>query len=65
MDVRIQGTEVLHGFDVRSETGARNKAIVKEFRGVRIDEVLKIELSPSAGASVKRTVLCAVEVIHE
>jgi outer membrane protein assembly factor BamB len=64
MNVRIQGREVLHEFDIAREAGGADRSLVKEFRGVRASGDLLLRLAPSAG-SASATVLCGVEVIEE
>jgi hypothetical protein len=42
-DVKIQGRTVLSGCDIVRETGARDRALVKEFDGIEVTDNLKIE----------------------
>lgn len=63
-DVKMQGRTVLSGFSPRSEAGAANTAVVKEFHNVTASENLVIELSPvdSEVASDQETILSGVEL---
>jgi hypothetical protein len=64
-DVALQGKQVLHDLDIVREAGGRNRALVKEFRGVHILDDLILTLTPSAGAAVREPILCGVEVLAE
>ena len=44
-DVSLQGEPVLTGFDIVKESGSSNEAIIKEFRGINVENNLTIELS--------------------
>ncbi len=59
--VALQGREVLRDFDVAREAGGRHRAVVREFRGIRIESSLKVDLTSKVG----KTVICGVEVISE
>lgn len=60
-DVHLQGKEVLRDFDIYKEANGSRRIVVKEFRGVEIDRLLKITFQ----RKVDRPVLCGVEVIAE
>ena len=45
-DVRLQGATVLRDFDVVKEAGGPRRALVKEFAGVKANEVISIRLVP-------------------
>jgi hypothetical protein len=64
-EVALQGQTVLRAFDVAREAGGPNRALVKEFKGVRVRKDLTVTLAPTVGASVKQTVLCGIEVQAE
>jgi outer membrane protein assembly factor BamB len=66
-DVRIQGRTVLSEFDMQSEAGARNTAVVKEFHDILGAENLTIELAPvdsDVGPS-QETILTGIELQEE
>ncbi len=63
--VALQGSEVLTDFDVVREAGGANLPVVKQFKGVRVTDSLKIALTPSASARVPAAVLCGIEVMAE
>jgi outer membrane protein assembly factor BamB len=62
-DVRLQGQTVLRGFDIVAQAGGPRRALVKEFRDVKVDAELTVELNPSAPGSVP--VLCGIELIAQ
>jgi len=64
-DVFMQGQEVLSAFDVARIAGGPRRAIVREFRGVEIEEDLHIALKPSAPAVSHGPILCGVELLAE
>ena len=53
------GQTVAEDVDVARESGGRNVAMVREFKGVNAGGSLKIDLTPSAG----RPVLSGIEVV--
>lgn len=44
-DIILQGDPVLKNFDVFKEAGIPEKAVIKEFKGIRVKNVLTIELT--------------------
>ncbi|TEU03523.1 MAG: methyltransferase domain-containing protein, partial [Candidatus Aminicenantes bacterium] len=44
-DVSLQDEPVLKNFDIVKESGNPNKAVIKEFKGIHVENVLTIELS--------------------
>jgi len=66
-DVKLQGKRVLSGLDVFKEAGGRNKAIVKELKGVRVEDALTIELVSAATnpAMGQAPILSGIEVVRE
>jgi len=52
---------VLERLDIVREAGGADRALVKEFRGVRVAGELIVTLSPAAGEAI----LSGVEVIAE
>jgi len=59
-DVSLQGAPAIRGLDIARETGGPRKALVKEFRNIRIEKDLVIEF---AGKSP--SVISGVEVVKE
>ena len=45
-DVNLQGDTVLKDFDILAEAGVLNKAVIKEFKGIKVENGLKVELVP-------------------
>ena len=64
-DVSLQGQRVLKDFDIASAAGGAKRAVVKEFKGIEVTGVLKVELTPSARAAVKLPLLCGLEAVRE
>ena len=60
--VTVQGRRMLDDFDVVKEAGRPHKGIVKEFRGVRVDDELRLSFHPTAK---RPAVLCGVEIVAE
>jgi len=60
-DVTLQGRRVLAKLDVAKEAGGPNRAVVKEFKGVRVKDDLRIGMKAHRG----HPMLAAVEVIRE
>jgi len=66
-DVKLQGRTVLEGLDVAADTGGRDRALVKQFAGVAVDQQLVIELvakSPKPAVE-EAPILQAIEVVQE
>ncbi|HXG11654.1 MAG TPA: PQQ-binding-like beta-propeller repeat protein, partial [Gemmataceae bacterium] len=59
--VALQGQEVLKDFDIVKEAGGPNRALVKEFKGVKAANDLRVTLTPTAGEPV----LCGIEIVAE
>lgn len=49
-DIKLQGASVLEGFDVVKAAGAPEKPVIKEFKNVRVRNVLSLELLPEKEA---------------
>jgi hypothetical protein len=45
-DVKLQGDTVLKDFDIVQNAGAPNKAVIKEFKGIKVENDLTVELVP-------------------
>lgn len=63
-DVLLQGKRVLKDFDVVQEAGGRNRAVVKEFAGVRASRQLKVSFAPRSTGGLP-PVLCGIEIVAE
>ena len=66
-DVKLQGKVVAEGLDVVKEAGAKNRALVKEFKGIDADDELTLELVPKSPkpSPDEMPVLQAIEVERE
>jgi hypothetical protein len=64
-DVSIQGQKVLSGFDIARSAGGPRRATVQEFRGVKVDDELRISLAPSTPTSTHGPILCGLELLAE
>ncbi len=60
-DVALQGRTVLEALDIAKETGGRMRGLVKEFKGVQADGVMRVQLAPRKGVGV----LSGIEIIAE
>jgi len=60
-DVNIQGRKVLENFDIVSESGKRDKELVKSFAGILAGKTLTIALDPKKG----NTILSGIEIVQE
>jgi len=60
-DVAMQDKPVLTKLDIVGETGGAARALVKEFKAIRVSGSLRIGMTPRKG----ETLLCAVEVERE
>ena len=65
-DIRLQDRVVLKDFDIFREAGGRNRAVVKEFKGIEVAGSLKIELVPKVPVSTSEQapLLNGIEVIR-
>jgi len=59
--VAIQGRPALKDLDVVKEAGGPSRAVVKEFKGVRVKDKLEVTLKAAAG----ETLLCGMEIAAE
>jgi len=66
-EVRLQGKRVLKQFDVVKAAGGANRAVVKEFKGVKAARAMTIELIPRAKQLTNKTapIISGIEVIAE
>jgi len=63
-DVAIQGTMVLKGFDIAREAGGPRRTVVKEFKGIALEQTLQVTLTPGPGKELG-PVLCGIEIVAE
>lgn len=61
-DVTLQGRKVLDNFDAVKEAGRPRKMVVKEFRGVQVDDELRISFTQTGP---RGALLCGVEAVAE
>lgn len=59
--VALQGKQVLAGIDVAKAAGGPDRAVVKEFKGIRAGDELKVAFTPAAGEPV----ICGIEIVAE
>ncbi len=65
-NVTIQGQPVLSDFDVVAAAGGPNRALVREFQGIRVeDKRLEIRFAPTPMSELQLPILSGVEVIKE
>lgn len=64
-DITLEGQPVAGNFDIAAAAGGVRRAIVKEFRDVRVEGDLDLELKPAAEAKLREPILCGVELIAE
>jgi hypothetical protein len=66
-DVRLQGKTVIDNLDIYKETGGRNRALVREFKGVGAGDAVTVELIPKSKGTGPSSVplLNALEVLAE
>ena len=66
-NIDIENVNVTSGFDIFSEAGGKNRAIVKTFTGqvVSADGVLNIDLLKPGAVEADRAIISGVEVINE
>jgi hypothetical protein len=66
-DVQLQGDPVLKNLDVLKEAGIADKAVIKEFKGIEVENVLTIELtSKEMNPTVDQApIINFIEVIRE
>jgi hypothetical protein len=63
--VDIDGKRVLSDFDIAKEAGGAGRTIIKEFHGIPTQGNIVVRLTPAAGATVRVTVICGLELIAE
>ncbi|MCK4345818.1 MAG: hypothetical protein KAX05_11080, partial [Bacteroidales bacterium] len=65
--IRLQDITVLENFDILKLAGSANRAIVKEFKGIKVKDNLKLELIPKVSNSEMKQapVINFIEIIRE
>jgi len=64
----MQGEAALTGFDIAKETGGRYRAVVKEFKGVKVKDKLLLRFAATKNGdstAASAPVLCGIEVVRE
>jgi hypothetical protein len=66
-DIKLQDKVVLESFDILKTAGRINRAVIKEFKGIRAEDVLVLELYPrSANPKMDQApIINFIEVIRE
>ena len=66
-DIKLQDNVVLQSFDILETAGKANRAVVKEFKGIRAESVLVLELLPkSANPQMNQApIINFIEVVRE
>jgi len=70
-DIKLQGQLLADSFDTVKEAvrrGAGHRAVVREFKGIKVDRNLKIELVPkdeTVSSMSRAPILCGVEAVRE
>jgi hypothetical protein len=66
-DVKLQDKIVLASFDIAAAAGGANRAVVKEFTGIRAQSALVLELIPKSAApqASQAPIINCIEVIAE
>ncbi|MDT8302529.1 MAG: malectin domain-containing carbohydrate-binding protein, partial [Sedimentisphaerales bacterium] len=66
-DIKLQDKVVLESFDILKTAGRINRAVIKEFKGVRAEDALVLELLPhSTDPKMNQApIINFIEVIRE
>jgi len=66
-DIKLQDKVVLESFDILKTAGQINRAVIKEFKGIRAEDVLILELLPKSANPKKNQapIINFIEVIRE
>jgi len=59
--VAIQGRRVLTDFDVLKAAGGHGRAVVREFKGIQVTDVLTLGFDAKVGAAL----ICGIEIVAE
>jgi len=66
--VKLQGKQVLNNFDIAKEIQGANKAIIREFGGIKVERNLEIEFIPKDSKIIsmdQAPLLSAFEIVRE
>ncbi len=63
-NISLQGKQVLEAFDIIKEAGRANHSVVKEFKGIKVKDDLRVNLTPMT-AGQAGPLLCGIEIIAE
>ncbi|MHC4229554.1 MAG: outer membrane protein assembly factor BamB family protein, partial [Planctomycetota bacterium] len=63
-NVSLQGRQVMENFDVVKEAGGTNRLVVKEFKGIKVKDDLRVTLTPAIPGKAG-PLLCGIEIIAE
>jgi hypothetical protein len=63
--IDLDGKRVVSELDIAKEAGGARRSLVKEFKGISVQEYLAIRLTPAEGASVREPIICGLELIAE
>ncbi len=64
-DIALQGKVVVEGFDIVKEAGGSQRALTRQFQGVKVDRNLEIELIPKgeqASSLSQAPILCGLQL---
>ena len=59
--VTIQGNRVLSEFDILQEAGGPFRSVVREFKGIKVTDVLVLEFAPTVGMPLLSGIEVAIE----
>lgn len=66
--IKLQGQMFFDGFDIVKEAAGSHMAVVLEFKGIKVDRNLEIELVPkdeTVSSMSQAPILCAVEAVRQ
>jgi hypothetical protein len=63
--VRVQGGPAISDFDIMQEAGGPNRSLVKELRGIEVQDKLVLDFAPAANAALPASVLSGNEILAE
>ncbi len=64
-NVRLQDSEVLHGFDIAKEAGGVDTPVVRTFEKIAVKDALTVECLPTTAGTGAPPLLSGIEVILE
>jgi hypothetical protein len=64
-DIHVQGEPFLINFDIVHEAGGSNRDIVKTISDVKVEDILKIQFTPSQLSPKCQTILSGIEILSE